>query len=231
MIGRPTPIAVLPVGTANNIATTLDIKGPIEAIVDGWKSSRPIRFDVGSVSGTDGKHRFFESFGGGLFAELIHHAAKHDDSDKAEADSATEAVRRAVGRMRETLEKHTTDKWKVKLDGKDRSGHFLLVEVMNIQCIGPNLHLAPGADVSDGWFDVVLLNESHREELDRHLEHRETEETGWPGIETVRAREIELIPAASARLHSDDRLVKRDGDEPIRVKMAKESLTFLAPGG
>ena len=55
---------------------------------------------------------------------------------------------------------------------KTMSDAFLLVEVLNIRSIGPNLVFAPDASPSDGYFDVILAQECHREELLTYLGHR-----------------------------------------------------------
>ena len=50
----------------------------------------------------------------------------------------------------------------ITLDGEDLSGEYILLEVMNIQHIGPSLHLAPDANPGDGLLDVVLVKAAHR---------------------------------------------------------------------
>src|SRR5262245_1404178 len=52
LIGRNTPIAVLPTGTANNVATSLGITDmPLEQWVAGWATACRKKFDVGVASG------------------------------------------------------------------------------------------------------------------------------------------------------------------------------------
>jgi diacylglycerol kinase (ATP) len=58
------------------------------------------------------------------------------------------------------------------LDATPLTGDFLLLEVLNTPCIGPNLVLAPDANPSDGFFSVVTAEEEHREALSNHLRHR-----------------------------------------------------------
>src|SRR5688500_16867102 len=51
MRGRGVPIAVLPAGTANNIATTLGAEGPLRDQIAAWSPARPRPFDVGRAHG------------------------------------------------------------------------------------------------------------------------------------------------------------------------------------
>jgi diacylglycerol kinase (ATP) len=72
VIGSRTPIAVLPMGTANNVANGLGVAGrPLEELIEGWKSARCVNFDVGLAKGPWGSQHFIEGFGIGLFAETM----------------------------------------------------------------------------------------------------------------------------------------------------------------
>jgi diacylglycerol kinase family enzyme len=61
---------------------------------------------------------------------------------------------------------------KVTLDGEDLSGEYFLLAVMNIEHIGPSLHIAPDADPSDGLLEVVLLSEQERAKFGDYLYDR-----------------------------------------------------------
>jgi len=52
LIGSGVPIAVLPLGTANNISKTLGIADlPITQLIPGWESARRLKFDAGIATG------------------------------------------------------------------------------------------------------------------------------------------------------------------------------------
>ena len=57
----------------------------------------------------------------------------------------------------------------ITLDGKDLSGEYILLEVMNIQHIGPSLHLAPDANPGDGLLEVVLVSAGERDKFGAYL--------------------------------------------------------------
>jgi diacylglycerol kinase (ATP) len=68
LIGNRTPIAILPMGTANNIATTLGLTNrSVPDLIKGWTNARPVNFDAGLAKGPWGSQHFIEGFGIGLF--------------------------------------------------------------------------------------------------------------------------------------------------------------------
>jgi len=88
--GRSVPLAILPLGTANNIARCLGIEGPIEKLIARWARAPRIPFDLGVVAGTHGQARFVEGVGAGLIPEGI--AAVRAQPDAPERDSESRLI-------------------------------------------------------------------------------------------------------------------------------------------
>src|SRR5712675_3352117 len=65
-------IAILPLGTANNIAASLGIAGPLDAIVSTWQQARMRPYYPISASGPWGMRRLIEGVGFGAFEEAMH---------------------------------------------------------------------------------------------------------------------------------------------------------------
>src|SRR5262245_38315558 len=57
------PIGLIPLGTANNIANSLGIKGDAASIVDSWAHRNIKKFDVGRIYGLKKAGFFLEGFG------------------------------------------------------------------------------------------------------------------------------------------------------------------------
>jgi diacylglycerol kinase family enzyme len=93
LVGRGIPIALLPSGTANNIARTLGlIAQPFETLVRGWDNPRRIKLDVGIAAGPWGERYFVEGVGAGLFAMLL--AQPDSDALKQRAAAVESGLRR-----------------------------------------------------------------------------------------------------------------------------------------
>jgi diacylglycerol kinase family enzyme len=156
---RKLPIGILPMGTANNIARSLEIGGEPQVLVESWNLEKTRRLDVGVIDGTWGKSPFVESFGLGLLPDMILKANK-----KSKGKGALN-----LKQGRELLRQLTHDAkrldLKIMIDGKALDGEWLGVEVMNIPFTGPGLHLAPKADFSDGMLELVCFEKKQADEL------------------------------------------------------------------
>src|SRR5581483_5040251 len=67
--GRGKTVAIIPLGTANNIARSLGVHGTPGELVAGLSRAKERVIDVGIAKGPWGKRVFMEGMGGGLFAE------------------------------------------------------------------------------------------------------------------------------------------------------------------
>jgi diacylglycerol kinase family enzyme len=187
--GTGVALAILPVGTANNIAKSFGIDGSIPDLIEGWPSARRVPLDLGVVRGVWGESRFVESVGVGLIPAGI--AAMEAEPSRGE-QSADAQLARAVGEFEEVLSRLQARRWSVTIDGAGLDEDLLLLEVLNIRSVGPNLVLSPDADPSDGVFSVVAAGERHREELVAYLHRRRTGEPCSLSLPSRLATRIEI---------------------------------------
>ena len=170
MAGRGTTLTVLPMGTANNVARSLGIADmKIEDLVGAWDSAPRASFDAALAKGPWGSRRFVEGLGIGLFAWTMPQAS--DSKALAKIEDPEEAVNYAMRMLQDRLEHYKPREIKAKLDGKDISGEYVMFEAMNLQYVGPNLHLAPRVKLGDGLLHVVMVSERERDRLYRYLEN------------------------------------------------------------
>jgi diacylglycerol kinase family enzyme len=140
-------LVLLPLGTANNIAKTLDLSRDPHAILKGLANAQGQPFDVGQVDAPWGREYFLEGAGLGLYADML------ADYDPNEGKS----VWRAATTVKDVLVDYTPRPQTVSLDGTSISGSFVALELLNTRAIGPRLKLSPDASPADGLLDVVRI--------------------------------------------------------------------------
>ena len=65
------PLAILPLGTANNLARSLGFTGSVDEILQSLHCGKSQPFDIGVAQNGSQKGWFFEAAGGGLFADYF----------------------------------------------------------------------------------------------------------------------------------------------------------------
>ena len=217
------PLAVLPLGTANNIGKALGVFGDIRDLVTSWQGASRRAIDIGVSSGPFGEERFLESVGSGAFAELIRRGRNEVDETAAIVHRETD---RALQLMANILREARAEDWQLELDDHDLSGTYLAVEAMNIPFVGPNIPLAADAEMDDGELDLVLLRDEDRERLLDYVVGRvESASAVMPSLDVRRGRRVRMVPPAGWQLRIDDELVELDaGDEARAVDI------LLRPG-
>jgi diacylglycerol kinase (ATP) len=200
MIGSPVPLAALPLGTANNIARTLGFIGEPEDLIATWRDSASRPFDVARFHANGEPGRFYECFGFGIFSETIRESRRLPERVARE-----DTLAQHLSLVRALVATGATQQYSLVIDGVDRSGEYLLLEVMNVPYLGPRLGVAPDADPHDGWLDVVLVAPRDRRMLLDHIDALERGVESKPELVVVRARHV-IVTANDRDYHRDGHL-------------------------
>jgi diacylglycerol kinase family enzyme len=233
LVGKGVPIAVLPMGTANNISRTLGISDKsVLQLIPGWASARRLHFDAGIATGPWGSTHFIEGIGMGLFARALPRIRRN--RTMAHLTERDVKVAYALQLMREHLDRSRPTKLRAALDGKDISGKYLLFEAMNTRYIGPNLFLAPHVAHGAGLLDIVFVAEKDRRKLARFLAKWQEGKFWPPDLGVGRGRRLEL-EWTGFPLHLDDKLWPGNGGKrprppaTITIEVEPAALEFLVP--
>ena len=233
LVDSGVPIAVLPMGTANNVSKTLGIADiPVFRLIPDWESARRLKFDACIATGPWGERHFIEGLGTGLLTCSIPELEGNGAIDRLK--DAGVKVTYAQQIFREQLADCPVTAVKASLDGEDISGRYLMFEALNMQYIGPNLFLAPDIVRNDGKFDVVLISEKERRKLHRNIRDWQEGKPWAPAFKTLRGKRLK-IEWTGFPLHIDDKLWPPEGKKrpkaptTIEVKVDPGALEFLAP--
>ena len=138
------PLAILPVGTANDFAKFIKLPKRVSEAVEKILSSEPMLVDVGKIN----EKYFINVASTGLFTDI---------SQKTDTN-----LKNTIGKLAYYLkgleELPNFRKLKVKLTSEEMNyeGEMYLMLVFNGQTAG-NRKLATRADVFDGYLDVIVI--------------------------------------------------------------------------
>jgi len=220
-MSAPTPLAVLPMGTANNIALSLGVPTDVGEAIATWRRATPRPFDLGIATGPWGERQLVESLGGGL----VTHGTVVMERQDYTSPTTDAQLTRARHAHADVLALLAPCPWRLVLDERPIEGEFLLVEVMNIAAVGPNLVLTTDASPWDARFTVVAATPDHREALGAWL--RDGGTVAPPEDLLVwHAHEVRID--AGDRLHVDDDVMEGAGAEGVSLRMAPGAIAVLA---
>jgi diacylglycerol kinase family enzyme len=217
------PIAILPLGTANNLARALGLGAGIEQLVAGWRRAAVRPFFPIDSEGPWGRRRLVEGLGFGAIEEAIANLPDTIDHGSA-CRSYADAV---MTDDPESLE--------LTIDGKTITERFAVLEIATIPLVGPNLRLAPAADPSDRKFAISLVRDSANERQALAAWILAPRGSAPPPV-TLRTATRLTIAGRFQRVRIDGK-VRTASEEPdwnlgvpITLAAAAEPLPLLLPG-
>ena len=221
LAGSDLPMAILPLGTANNIATSLGIADDPIAAIDDWKKQKVVRIDVGVVSDGGDDHLFIEGVGTGLLPHGIK-KGRNDQTDHPDASAEVEWARDVfLDALSDLRPRHST----LRIDDEEVEGDYLLVEVLNIAAVGPRLRLSAETTPADGFLSVVTAGAGDREAIRAHLTQSSDQHDSHAWLKSWRATRVEVV--GWHEYHVDDE-VRTSPTGKLRIGIRPSSLPVMA---
>ena len=217
------PIAILPHGTANNIAGTLKVEGKVKDIVRTWHNGVLKKFDIGKIYGLREEMFFLEGFGCGIFPRLIKVMEKMKEEI---GNSVEEKIKAARAVLYDIVLNYEAVNCKIIADDVEHSGKYIMVEIMNTRSIGPNLELVQSADPGDGELEIVLIPESHQKKFEEFLLSRINGEAGEYAFTVIKAKKIEF-EWEGKDIHVDDERLNSDKLTKVTVEVQPGMIEFM----
>ena len=220
MPDRRVPLALVPLGSANNIAASLGYPDIGTArLLSGLSNPSETELRIGSARGRWGLRSFVESVGLGALAR----STAELQEDRLEGSHKREAGRAELARIVSEVE---PVRLSLQADGEPLCESALLVECMNTAMIGPNLRLGEAAERGDRNLCVVWLPASRREDMLDWL--GDPEGKGLPPVSRVPARRV-AFHAHDEPLRIDDKTVEWDGSH-MSLELDDAAVRILVPG-
>jgi diacylglycerol kinase (ATP) len=224
LIGGELPIAVLPMGTANNLASVLDAGA--HDLAERIASWTLVPFDAGTLEGCGEPDWFFEGLGLGAFADTA--ARLTEEARTAPPLPSREAeLARDLDELTRTVREQRPLALEVVVDGKTIHTQLLLLEILNIGRLGPGVELASGVDPSDGALDVVMVEERHRPQLLAYLEALKSSRNAPSPFQSIRTTRARVRAVEPVGIHIDGRSEDVRAPVDLNVGIRRHAVRFL----
>lgn len=208
-------VGVIPLGTANNIATSLGIAGRPEEIIASWPFAATRSVDIWRARGPWGERRFIEGCGVGALARMAHHMDHHE----IEGHSPEHEISMARATLAKILTHSDPVPAKLVLDKETVEGRFLLLEMLNFGAVGPRLPLAWSANPSDGLLEIGYTLEEHYNDFSEWLSDGASPFDQAP-VTLLRSRTIEVTWENARFRIGDDYWPEMGAPEPQEAHRA-----------
>lgn len=212
LAGGAIPLAILPIGTANNIAKSLGVGDDPGEVIRSWRDLDIKRIDMGVIHDEKGESYFLESVGTGLVADEINKGkgSKETNADVAERlEHARETYLKAVLAL---PPRHL----RITIDDNPIEGDYVLAEVLNIPSIGPRVRLTPEVSPADGLLSLVLAGEQDRNAISAHMASNVHETFDDAGLQSLRGKSVTID--GWHPYHVDDEVRTAHGPVSISIK-------------
>ncbi|GAT33898.1 lipid kinase, YegS/Rv2252/BmrU family [Terrimicrobium sacchariphilum] len=234
IVRRPVTLGIIPLGTYNNIARSLNIPPDIEAacriICEGQE--RPV--DVGIAND---ERYFFEAAGAGLDAALFPLGEEIKTGRWGRIlQFARLTMNYSAQRMRLEFDSSVAAALPKERRRKFSSSHLsgnslvmraLLVAVANGPYYGSGFAVAPAARLNDGKLTVAVFRRFSKYELIRHfISISQGRRHFCPKLELFSARRVKISAFRKLPVHLDG---VPYGGAPIRLEAVPEALRVIAP--
>jgi diacylglycerol kinase (ATP) len=240
MVGTESALGIVPLGTFNNLALSLEIPRELEAVSAMFAGGDVREIDVGVA---DGRHYFFEAAGVGVDAELfpIGEQVKRGRLHEIwRAISVAMAHRQTTVRIRfdRPIGEAYDRSFRGQLPVKHRRHRFLktkkslkircsFVVVANGPYYGSNFAICPGAKVDDGLLSIGVFRDFSKRELLSHFWSISRGRYQYhPKLEIFHAQMLEIWSDKRLPVHVDGHPI---GTTPVRFEVRPRALRVLVP--
>jgi YegS/Rv2252/BmrU family lipid kinase len=206
-----TVLGILPLGTANNFAAALHIPQDLPSALRVLKEGVVLEVDLGEAGG----HYFSEAAGTGLFADAL---ALYGQGTNKNFFRGLYALLRVVLSLR-------AHGLRLIIDGEPHVERAVMCTVANSYRTAQAVPIAPGAKLTDGKLDVVVIgNLKLRELLPYYRAVRAQLHASLPKVSRFQAKELRLESRRPMNVHCDDQVV---GTTPVTLTVHAGALKVL----
>ena len=207
-------LGIIPFGSGNGLARTLKIPLKASKAIKVINLLNTDKIDSASFN----EHYFFNVSGSGFDAHISQSFARNK-------------IRGFMGYIKTTLEElknYIPQNYEITLDGETIKRDAFIVSIANSSQYGNNAHIAPRADVKDGWLDIVVVKPIAWFMIPILAVRMFNKTAGKSSyVEMFRAKKIFIKRELEAAIHLDGepRMEQKD----LAIEIIPLSLTVIVP--
>lgn len=214
---RPTiPFGVIPIGTGNDFSDMVKLPRSIDEAVQVIRGGHVRQIDLGQVN-----DRYFDNNCALAMEPLV-------TLENIRIKRISGSLRYFVALIKALIKLQA---WQMRIEWDDgqMEGPIYLLSVCNGPRTGSMFHMAPGARVDDGLFDVVLAPEISKLQVIHvlmrlfgrsHLKH--------PDVMFFQTTRLQVESRPGTPIHADGEMIT-DSETSIRYQIHPGKLTLLVP--
>lgn len=236
LIHAPIPLGIIPIGTYNNIARSLQIptdlveacqvlgRGQIKSVDVGQANDHDYFFEAAGVGLDAALFPLGEAIKGGrwgrMFQVLRLTMAYRPQPIRIQFDRPIAEARTHPSLNRRFLKRRLARRREFRL-------RALLVVIANAPYYGAGFTVAPSAVVDDGMLTVTIYRKFSKLELFRHFWSISRGQYHYnPKIETYQVAKVRLSSSAQLPIHIDGHLI---GELPVTFQVIRQALNVIVP--
>ncbi|HEY9628386.1 MAG TPA: YegS/Rv2252/BmrU family lipid kinase [Coleofasciculaceae cyanobacterium] len=220
LIHTQTALGIIPLGTRNNIAASLNIPTDMAEAIQVLTEGKRDRFDMGKAN----NHYFMEVVGVGLEASLFPCGDEVKEGIKNDYLAALKSLFAGI----KTFLQFRPHRLVLRFDGRRmRRLRTLQINICNSPRYGVEFALAPHAKMNDGKLDIVYIDNPSKWDHFRHfVTAMRGEQLPHKRLRTYRASTIEVRSYPPLEVHADGECL---GTTPVVVEVVPQALWICVP--
>jgi len=216
LVGRPVPFGIIPLGTGNGFARSLDIPFVTDKLIDMFSKNKTITIDVGKIS----SHYFMATAGIGFDAFIAHDFKLKERSSRKLLTYFLIGIRRYF--------KETSENLVLVADGREMKRRVFGLTIANVPQYGGGAIIAPQASPRSGTLIAILIpkfNPLKALPMIRKL-FKGTVNT-VPGLEYIEFKTLKIKREQAGIYHADGETFQ--GNPTMNVTVIPNSLRVIVP--
>lgn len=209
------PVGILPLGTANDLARSLDIPQKLDRAVDIILAGHLRRLDAGCVNDVS----FINAIGIGMGPQMT-----HEMNTESKSQLGVLAYLKGIVQV---LRRQRVFHARIESEERSREGVYIQITIANGIHYGGGMTIADDAKLDDGRLDVLLVpKQSHLSLLGNALRFRSGFTRATDTLIHWRCREISIETDATMDVTADGEFLT---ETPVECRIIPSCLSIYAP--